>query len=164
MKDNNHILSLQETEELCQMFLDCRLSVLEERELEYLLSRLEYNSSIIEEVRNLMGIELGIAEEATTIGESKSSRSFFNYKTYISVAASILFIIGIGLHYPSESSQVDSYYIAYADGHRLKGEDAKRQISSELKTADEFVKEMGEMEMHEREMIDNLTSNNTFTE
>ena len=33
MKDLDHILTLQETEELCRLYMECQLSVLEEKEL-----------------------------------------------------------------------------------------------------------------------------------
>ena len=54
MKDNDQILNLQETEELCRLYLECQLSVLEERELQYILGKLDYSSPLIDEARQSM--------------------------------------------------------------------------------------------------------------
>lgn len=167
MKETDHILSLLETEQLCQMYLDCRLSVLEEQELKYVLSRIEYTSSLIDEVRGVMGIEEKIVEKKMPSAKLKRTHSIYNYKLFLGIAASfaLLIVIAISLfrnssvHYPD-----DSYYIAYADGQRLSEEEAKRQIFTEIQAADEFVREMDEMEHQERTIIDNLTSINTFRE
>ena len=43
MKDNTNILTLQDIEELCRLYLDCELSVLEEQELEYVLLNTSYS-------------------------------------------------------------------------------------------------------------------------
>lgn len=51
MKDNTNILTLQDIEELCRLYLDCQLSVLEEKELEYVLINSSYNSAVIDEAK-----------------------------------------------------------------------------------------------------------------
>ncbi len=58
MTKQHNELTLQETEQLCSYYMDCRLSVLQENELRYLLSRLDYHSPLIDDTRKLMGIEL----------------------------------------------------------------------------------------------------------
>ena len=47
MKEHDDILTFDETERLCRMYLECGLSVLEEAELKYLLGNVSYSSEII---------------------------------------------------------------------------------------------------------------------
>ena len=58
MKDQDVKLTFQEIEQLCVLYMDCRLSVLEETELQYVLGKLPYSSPCIDEVRMLMGMEV----------------------------------------------------------------------------------------------------------
>lgn len=58
MKEQDIKLTLQETEQLCRLYMDCRLSVLEETELQYVLGKLPYSSPCIDEVRMLMGHQI----------------------------------------------------------------------------------------------------------
>ena len=55
MKGKDDILTLQETERLCRLYMDCRLTVLEETELEYVLGHMPYRSALIDDVRRVMG-------------------------------------------------------------------------------------------------------------
>ena len=57
MKEHDDILTFDETERLCRMYLECGLSVLEEAELKYLLGNVSYSSEIIDSVREDMMIE-----------------------------------------------------------------------------------------------------------
>lgn len=158
MKDNVQILTLQETEELCRLYLDCRLSALEERELRYVLTRTDHDSALIREVGELMGMEELIAEK----GERKADlrkRRVLRKRWYFGAAASVALLMGIGIgffHY-ADGTDKDSYYIAYANGLRLSGEAAKRQVESDLKAADALLREMEEREAREKQMIENFT-------
>lgn len=58
MKEHDVKLTLQETEQLCRLYMDCRLTVLEETELQYVLGRIPYSSPCIDEVRMLMGVSM----------------------------------------------------------------------------------------------------------
>ena len=54
MKDKDYILTTQEVEELCRLYMECQLSVLEERELQYILEKDTYTSPVIEETKESM--------------------------------------------------------------------------------------------------------------
>ena len=86
MKDTDHNLTLQETEALCRMYLDCRLSVFEETELQYVLLHSEHRSPLIDDVRTLMMIEPSVARI-----KPKS------YRFYFGIAASVALLLGIGI-------------------------------------------------------------------
>ncbi len=153
-------LTLQETEQLCELYMDCKLSVLEESELQYLLSKVDYHSPLIDEVRDVMGVELAIGNKATVGAGAKKRWRWSKRVVYSGIAASIAIVFGIGLslYHNSSSQQTSSapYYLAYANGHRLSNEAAKVQIEAEMQSAEAFMKEMSELEAQEKQMMDNF--------
>ena len=60
MKQNTRHITLEEAEQLCQLYMDCKLSVLEETELEYVLMQSELDSTLISETRTMMGISQSV--------------------------------------------------------------------------------------------------------
>ena len=56
MKQNAKHITMEEAEQLCRLYMDCQLSVLEETELEYVLMQSELDSPLLRETRALMGI------------------------------------------------------------------------------------------------------------
>ncbi len=46
MKTDEMNLTVEELEELCRLYMDCKLSVMEEKELEYVLSQTHSDLSI----------------------------------------------------------------------------------------------------------------------
>ena len=64
MKQNANHITLEEAEQLCRLYMDCQLSVLEETELEYVLMRSELASPLLHETRALMGISRSVNLQA----------------------------------------------------------------------------------------------------
>lgn len=151
MKDTSYNLSLQETEDLCRMYLDCRLSVFEETELQYVLLHSPYHSPLIDDVRSLMMIEPVVANVKRK-----------NYRFYFGIAASVALLLGIGISYfvnsRPDSDTEDVYYIAYVSGRRLSDEEARRQVEAAMKESQEFMKEMAEIEARDKQMIEDFTN------
>lgn len=146
MKEHDVNLTLQETEQLCRLYMDCRLSVLEETELQYILGELPYSSPCIDEVRMLMGISITM----NTKEHSKKRSGWFNRRTAIGIAASvaILFTVGVAcfLHIPASphsslSNDNDPVYItAYRHGKRLTGSEAFAVTNMASAKADSLMK------------------------
>ncbi len=69
MKEHDVTLTLHETEQLCRLYMDCQLTVLEETELQYVLGKMPYSSPCIDEVRTLMGapIPMGVKKPSKKI-------------------------------------------------------------------------------------------------
>lgn len=159
MKQQDNKLTLHETEELCRLYMECKLSVLEETELQYVLTRIDYHSPLIDEVRRVMDIDAYIARNAFIKGDRHSKR-FHKWLIPLSIAASIAVFFSIGLIFFQKSSTIQntdqSYYIAYVNGYRLSGEAARLQVEAEKKSADDFIKEMSELEAQQKQMIDNF--------
>ena len=64
MKQDTRHITLEEAEQLCQLYMDCQLSVLEETELEYVLMRSELDSPLLGETRAQMGISRSVNLQA----------------------------------------------------------------------------------------------------
>lgn len=161
MKDKDPILTLPETEELCRLYMDCSLSVLEETELRYFLSTVDYHSPTIDEVRQVMNIDSYISDKPFVKAGYNGKRMARKMPVYWwSIAASVAILIGIGLSLRNFSShgsvESQSYYIAYADGHRLSDDAARQQIEAEKRSADDFIKRMSELEAIKQQIIDNF--------
>ena len=64
MKQNPKHITMEEAEQLCRLYMDCQLSVLEETELEYVLMLSELDSPLLRETRALMGISRSVNLQA----------------------------------------------------------------------------------------------------
>jgi hypothetical protein len=64
MKQDTRHITIEEAEQLCRLYMDCQLSVLEETELEYVLMLSELDSPLLSETRALMGISRSVYLQA----------------------------------------------------------------------------------------------------
>lgn len=64
MKQNAKHITMEEAEQLCRLYMDCQLSVLEETEMEYVLMQSELDSPLLSETRALMGISRSVNLQA----------------------------------------------------------------------------------------------------
>lgn len=166
MNEQDNRLTLQETEQLCEFFMDCKLSVLQENELRYVLSQIDYHSPLIDDVRKLMGIELSAFDKSVPGSQRINKRWRTKKIAYFSIAASIAIIVCLGvgfLHHttpdftstPGHTSPTPEY-IAYVDGQQLSEDEARLQIEKEIRAADDFIREMSELEVSKQQIIDNF--------
>ena len=166
MKEQDNKLTLQETEQLCRLYLDCRLSVLEENELQYVLTKVDHNSPLIDDVRGMMGIKTKELHTGPYRSISSGKRRFPRLALYLGITASLAILFCVGISFLHDSSNLQDtghdYYVAYADGHRLNDEAARSQVEADIKTADDFMKEMTELEARDRQMIENITNLENF--
>lgn len=156
MKEHDVKLTLQETEQLCRLYMDCRLTVLEETELQYVLGKMPYSSPCIDEVRMLMGVSIPMKAKES----SKKRFAWFNRKTAIGIAASvtILLAVGVTLFNSPLANDKDSsgVYIAYANGQKISQELSVQQVKSDMDQADEFLKHIAKLEAQEQEQVENF--------
>ena len=75
---------MEEAEQLCRLYMDCQLSVLEETELEYVLMQSELDSPLLHETRALMGISRSVNLQA------KKKRLFVAWGWRAAACAAIL--------------------------------------------------------------------------
>ncbi len=167
MKNKDHILTFQETEQLCRLYMECRLSVYEETELQYVLGNLDYSSILIDEVRILMGIQSAVAKNSIRIYKNKFIRSWkspylYNIVATATILIGLCFFIYLGIS--TNSTNADSSYIAYANGVRLNDRQAIIQIDTDMKKAEEFMSKIAEFESQEQIMINNFFNNKPFNQ
>lgn len=165
MREQNDKLTLQETEQLCRLYMDCRLSVFEEAELRYFLIQVDYHSTIIDEVRRMMDIGDYLSDKPSLKTGDYKGRLFNKWRIPIGIAASIAIIFSCGLiaFHNSSKGQIseEPSYIAYVNGQRLNDEDAKLQIEADKRYVDNFINEISELEYREIQMIDNFSTANS---
>ncbi len=156
MKEQDVKLTLQETEQLCRLYMDCRLTVLEETELQYVLGKLPYSSPCIDEVRILMG--LTVKPRSNKSGNKKFG--FIRNRTALSIAASftVLMVVAVALfNNRAMTEQNDTgVYIAYANGTKVDHKQTIQQVKADMKTAEVFLNHIAELEAQEQKMVDNF--------
>lgn len=132
MKEHDIKLTLQETEQLCRLYMDCKLSVLEETELQYVLGKLPYSSPCIDEVRMLMGLSLKRSKIRKSVYSPYRRRIL---ALTIGIAASIVLLIGFFGSGTENRNAPDNYIIAYENGHRLSRHQAEAAVEASIEKA-----------------------------
>lgn len=156
MKENDAKLTLQETERLCRLYMDCRLTVLEETELQYVLGKIPYSSPCIDEVRMLMGLSIPM-----NVKEYSTKRfKWLNRKIVVGIAASITILFAVSVAFFINRTVNADYssdvYIAYANGQKVSRELSIQQIKSDMEQADEFLNHIARLEAQEQEQLENF--------
>lgn len=154
-KDN--YLNIEETEQLCRLYMECRLTLLEEAELQYVLGLLPYSSPIIEEVRTLMNIslscELECKESQLKIPGKKKN---FIRKALI-VAASVVVLLSVGIpiymHFKQES---ELYCQVFSNGQEVSRDKALAIAEGELERIDKFFEDMKSVESEQQKKIESV--------
>ncbi len=133
-------LTIDELDKLCRLYMDCKLSVLEEKELEYILSTTALTSPSIEEVRSLVNIRVLDPQHVVP------RKTIFRNWSYISgVAASLALMFSVGYYFfsskPSDFSDSDSavYISAFSQGKRLSDKEAIFATHSAMAKADSLM-------------------------
>jgi len=153
MKTDELLLTVDELDELCRLYMDCKLSVLEEKELEYVLSKTTLTSSSIEEVRSLAGIQAF----KPTLSKPIIQKKFSNWWLKTGIAASVAILLSIGvavLKTDNSKSSVSDSCIVYVNGQEIHGDVAMTHIESETRKAEEFINRMAELEEEEQNKIE----------
>lgn len=117
--DTKERFTLQEIEQLCRAYMDCRLTRLQEKELELILLYCDLTSPIIAEVRVLMGLSTLMAVVKPKAIKSAKLRVL----KYISFAACIASVIVCVWIFFNNTDTIDETHGIYAcvDGEILSG-------------------------------------------
>lgn len=149
MKQADINLSIQEVEELCSLYRQCSLSVLEERELEYILSRLSYSTPEINATRLMMGL--------APMAAAKVRHRRFSRLALLSSAAAVfaLVAVGVGLIVKSGATK----YEGFANGRSLNPMEARSQAIEQSKNVDEIIDVMDVMILEKQLQYENFNKN-----
>lgn len=151
MKQVNE-LSIKDIETLCQLYNECKLSVLEESELEYLLLSTSFSSELINETRKLMGISRQIKFEKKSQYIRRTAYRRFTYWT-LGVAASLGIIVGTFLLDNYTTLKDDSYYIGYVEGKRVNEETARNMAKAEIVKVTSFMQYVEKQKSIEQDKV-----------
>lgn len=146
MKETESDFTTKELDALCQLYMDCKLSVLEEKELEYLLSRTSLTSDAIEDVRALMGSGPGPRVKAVPLKRKRSM-----WRSPLATAAAVALVVAAALVYPlshpgGSSADGEIYIAAYSNGRPLTGKAAESAICEAMARADSLMQYAAVME------------------
>lgn len=117
-------LSQQEIEKLCLAYMDCQLSLLQEKELELVLMDSDLTSPIIAETRALMALSSQMAQSyVASTGKPKITQRFFQWA---SVAVSVALVAFCSTFYITTTLTRENpeEIHAFVDGKYLAGSDA----------------------------------------
>ena len=122
MKQDTRHITIEEAEQLCRLYMDCQLSVLEETELEYVLMRSELDSPLLHETRALMGISRSVYLQA-------KKKSLFVTWGWRAAACAAILIGCVSLFRNHITTEKDA--IAYKEGTELSVDTIKEIAKSE---------------------------------
>lgn len=142
MKTDDLNLTVDGLDELCRLYMDCKLSVMEEKELEYVLSHTSLTTSSIEEVRSLMGIQV------LPVCSSKQARAKrnWNWRLFLGTAASVAIIISVAIYFVSQQGNMPEHngspvsITAYCHGQQLNEHDAIASTNIAMSKADSLMR------------------------
>lgn len=168
------VLSVAELEELCRLYLDCKLSVLEEKELEYLLLHTSLTSPAIEDVRALMGVQTLTATTAMTAMTTEAAKTekavksrrkrsaIWRFTTGIAASVTVLFALALCFMAPLKSDRHgtgrDVYITAYCHGEKLSGDEAVKSTDIAMAKADSLMNYAALMERDNLHRAENIIS------
>lgn len=159
MKKYKDQMTTKEVEELCNLYMDCGLSSLEEAELEYVLLTADYDSELIRETKAVMGISrklaAGLPEESAPkqIRRRSIFRRYQSVVTGIAASIAIIFATMIGFFSPGAT---DIEYIAYANGHQLRGSEAREAAEAQITKYEQLERRMAQLQEQQLKKIERI--------
>ena len=158
-------LSVGELETLCNLYIECKLSVLEETELYYVLLKTDKNSALINEAKAIMGIERKIAYSKPTTHRKKP---FYKGFTFYGATACLALVIAISVpkifnDRTDENNRVNITStpiecVVYSNGKRISGEEAISIAQTNIDKMNSFEKKIQLHVESEQEKIESFMS------
>lgn len=153
MKESNDMLTLQEVEQLCNLYMECRLSVHEETELHYVLGKLPYTSPLIDDTRRLMALPYAMA-----IPKKKRKRRPWLWATGSAASVAITIVLST-FFIPAQHDTASC--IAYVDGKRVTGSAADAIVAEHIAKTENFMKTIENINSREQEKVNYFLNHKT---
>ncbi len=158
MMEKKTYLSMEETEQLCRLYMECKLTRLEEAELQYVLGMLPYTSPVIEEVRTLMNLSLSYEGNSTDrLLVNTHVKKKIKMRRLMLSAASIALILSIGIpsffHFTRKS---DYYCQVFTNGKKVGRDKALIIAESEVERIDRFFENMRTIEYEQQQKTESF--------
>lgn len=160
MNDNNtnDRLSVAELEELCQLYLDCRLTRLQEQELHLVLLEEDVHSPLIDEVRGMMDFELRMSADAVRSASLVAvSRRWWQRWSVVNIAASLFILLASAatfMYLSTSNKQTDATYMVYVDGNRIDDRaQAEAIIRADINKANAMLERSAELRRDQQQKM-----------
>lgn len=165
MKDKDVELSVKELETLCTLYIECKMSVLEETELYYVLLKTDKESTIINETKEIMGLERKFIYSRPRVIPKKP---FYKRIAFYGVAASIALVITLSIPLiftnPTDensnsnivSKQIEC--VVYSNGKRIVGDEALSIAQVNINKMNDFEKKIQLHIKSEQDKVENFMS------
>lgn len=148
MNPVDYQFTTEEVERLCELYLDCRLSILEEMELEYVLKHCDFDSPIVNETKEMMVVSRAIKLEAV-----RPHKSFWTWS--LRVAACVAIVLGVfAIFNPVNTNENDDRCIVYVEGKRASGEEAQKIAEADVAKMQQFIEVVNEQQVQEEAKVE----------
>lgn len=123
--DDRHTFTREELEVLSRAYLDCRLTRLQEKELELVLMSCAVSSPIIDEARETMAV--AAAFEKPQPSRKIKRAPAIRWMRWCAAAACFAFVATFAVRMNNAASSENSMaVVVYVDGRRLSGDQAEK--------------------------------------
>ena len=155
MKRTDNILTLRETEQLCRLYMEARLSLLEEIELQYLLGKLPYSTPLIDRTRTVMGLVLPASSTATpSLGRRFSRKTWLWASVAAACVAAVPFIPQLFKPEPPKVAAGIPSCTAYVHGRQVSGSEAEELLAEDMARTEAFLNAIDEINAAEQQQIE----------
>ena len=151
MKQYTRHITVEEAEQLCRLYIDCQLSVLEETELEYVLMQSGLDSPLISETRTMMGISRSVNFQMP------KKHLFLTWGWHVAACVAIL-IGSIALLQNHITNETDC--IAYVEGTEISGEKAKVIAEADVARMEQFMRTVETQRATEQAKVEQFMNHN----
>ena len=154
-------LTLHDLEHLCHLWEECRLSVAEEAELEYLLCRTPLDSALIRSTRSLMGLShiIHFDEAPAPSAPRRKSRLL-----RLSAAAAIIIAGASALSNSLWPDFGENAGVAYVDGHKVSRSEAKAIAVADMQRIEKIQERINRVTNHDQCRLNHILNIQNQTE
>ncbi len=148
MKHPENQFTIEEVEKLCQLYMDCQLSVLEETELEYVLMQSDFDSPLINETKEIMAVSRSFKLEV-----SKPHKNVWSWPLRVAACAAI--VLGtFALFQHININRDDSNCIVYVAGKRASAKEAHIIAEADVAKMHKFMQVVNEQQAQEEAKVE----------
>ena len=145
MKHSDNQFTIEEVERLCQLYQDCQLSILEETELEYVLTHNDFDSQLIKE---LMTVSRLLKLKAVRPQKSVWSWAF-------RAAASVAIVLSaFTIYHNIKFNHQNDNCIVYVAGEKVSSEKAHNLAEADVLKMQEFIQTVNELNAQEESKVE----------
>ena len=163
MSDYELNLTIEELETLCNLYMECKLTPLEEVELEFIIQNTNLQSPLITDIKKIMSFE-----ELKYLKSVNQTRRNFRNNNWIKlipgIAASLLIMALVSLFifssYNTISSPETIYCRVYSNGHQVDYDEALEIANKNLEKMVAFEEKIKMIQIREKEKIEEFNNKN----